>query len=151
MEAINGYTLLFAGKWVLIGLVYFILIILLITVRREMAGRTTRREAPLAVAAGRLKVINAGSDMHNLPGAVLLLKPETRLGAESDNDLILNDPYISKYHARMRWDGAVWWVEDLGSANGSMVDGQICLPSQPRPMRSGDHLKLGDMLFELMA
>jgi hypothetical protein len=151
MGQINLLTLLFAGKWVLIGLVYFILVIILISVRREMVGRTTRQEHPLAAAAGRLKVIQAGSDIHNLPGNILLLKPETRLGAEADNDLILSDPFISKHHARLRWDGAVWWIEDLGSSNGTTVDGKYCIPHHPQPIREGASLKLGDMLFELIA
>jgi hypothetical protein len=151
MGQVNLYTLLFAGKWVLIGLVYFILIIILISVRREMVKRTTQQEHPLAVAAGRLKVIQAGSDIHNLSGNILLLKPETHLGAEADNDLILSDQFISKHHARLRWDGAVWWIEDLASSNGTTVDGKICIPHHPQPIRGGASLKLGDMLFELMA
>jgi len=151
MEQINISTLLFAGKWVLIGLVYFILTIILISVRREMVNRTTRQEHPVVVAAGRLKVIHAGSDMLNLPGNILLLKPETRLGAEADNDLILSDQYISKYHARLRWDGAIWWIEDLDSSNGTTVDGKICPPRNPQPIRAGASLQLGDMLFELVA
>jgi hypothetical protein len=151
MEQFNLYTLLFAGKWVLIGLIYFILIIILISVRREMVNRTTRQDHPEGVAAGRLKVIQAGSDKRNLPGNILLLKPETRLGAESDNDLIISDQFISKHHAHLRWDGAIWWIEDLNSSNGTMVDGKVCLPRIPQPIRGGASLKLGDMLFELMA
>jgi hypothetical protein len=151
MEQISLNTLLFAGKWVLICLVYFILIIVVYSVRREMAFRTTRQEHPVGVAAGRLKVINAGSDTTNLPGSLLPLRPETRLGAQADNDLILSDQFVSKHHARLRWDGAVWWIEDLGSSNGTTVNGYPCLAWNPQPIQSGASLQLGDMVFELMA
>jgi hypothetical protein len=151
MESISVNTLLFAGKWALIGLVYFILIIIVITVRREMVHRTVGQERPMAVAAGRLKVIESGSDRRILPGKILLLKPDTRLGAEIDNDYVLDDQFVSRYHARLRWDGAIWWIEDLGSSNGTTVDGQICPPRDPRPIRNGASLKLGDMIFELVA
>jgi hypothetical protein len=151
MEPVNINTLLFAGKWVLIGLVYLILIVIVITVRREMVQRTIGQDRLVAVVAGRLKVIQAGSDRRVLPGKILLLKPETRLGAEIDNDIILNDQYVSRYHARLRWDGAVWWVEDVGSTNGTSVDGQICPPLSPHPLHNGANLKLGDMVFELVA
>lgn len=150
MELINLNTLLFAGKWALIGLVYLILIIIVITVRREMAYRTSGQERSVTAAAGRIKVISAGSDTRILPGKVLLLKPDTRLGAETDNDLILGDQYISKYHARLHWDGAVWWIEDLGSSNGTTVDGHICLARNPQPIKAGASLQLGDMVFEMM-
>jgi pSer/pThr/pTyr-binding forkhead associated (FHA) protein len=142
--------LLFAGKWAVIGLVYFILIIVLISVRREMAYRTSRPERQVAVAAGNLKVINAGSDRRILPGKILPLKIETRLGAETDNDLILGDQYISRHHACLRWDGAVWWIEDLGSSNGTTVDGHVCPPRNPQPVKGGASLQLGDMVFELL-
>ena len=151
MEPVSLDTMLFAGKWVLIGLVYLILIIVVISVRREMVYRTVGQARSTAVVAGHLKVINAGGDQQILPGSILLLKPETRLGAENDNDIILNDPFISGHHARIRWDGAVWWIEDLGSSNGTAVDGQICPPQNPQPLRNGASLKLGDMLFELVA
>ena len=151
MEQVSLNTLLFAGKWVLICLVYLILIIVVFSVRREMAYRTTRQEHPVSVAAaGRLKVINAGSDSRNLPGSLLPLKPETRLGAQTDNDLILSDQFVSKHHARLRWDGAVWWIEDLGSSNGTMVNGHLCLAWNPQPIQSGASLQLGDMVFELV-
>ncbi len=150
MEQLRLKTLLCAGKWVLICLVYLILIIVVFSVRREMAYRTTRQEHPAGVAAGRLKVINAGSDIRNLPGSLLPLKPETRLGAQTDNDLVLSDQFISKHHARMRWDGAVWWIEDLGSSNGTTVNGHPCLAWNPQSLQSGASLQLGDMVFELM-
>jgi FHA domain len=150
MEQINLNTLLFAGKWVLISLVYFFLIIIVITVRREITYRTTGKERPAAVTPGRLKVINAGSDTRIQPGNILPLKQETRLGAETDNDLILSDQYVSKHHACLRWDGAAWWIEDLGSSNGTTVDGHICPPQNPQPIKGGASMQLGDMIFELM-
>jgi hypothetical protein len=150
MNLINLNTLLFAGKWALIGLVYIILIILVITVRREMAYRTAGHGHTVAVAAGCLKVINAGSDRRLLPGKFLPLKPETQLGAETDNDLILSDQFISRHHALLHWDGAVWWVEDLGSSNGTTVDGHICPPRDPQPIKGGASLQLGDMIFEFI-
>ena len=104
----------------------------------------------MAVVAGSLKVINPGSDRRVVPGKMLPLKLETRLGAEVDNDLVLDDQFVSRYHARLRWDGAVWWIEDLGSSNGTTVDGQICPPRNPQPLRRGASLQLGDMIFELV-
>lgn len=150
MAEISLNTLLFAGKWVLISLVYFILIIVVITVRREMTSHTTGQERPAAVAAGRLKVINAGSDKRFVPGHTFLLKLETRLGAEADNDLVLRDQYVSKHHARLHWDGAVWWIEDLGSSNGTTVNGRSCLPWNPQPIQGGARMQLGDVLLELV-
>jgi hypothetical protein len=151
MDPANLNSLLFGGKWALIGLVYLVLVVILIAVRREMVSHSREPERPSAVAAGRLKVIQAGSDRRISPGKFLPLKPETRLGAEVDNDIILDDQFVSRYHAHLRWDGAVWWIEDVGSSNGTTVDGKICPPRVPQPLQNGASLKMGDMVFELVA
>ena len=154
MDLINLNTLLFAGKWAFIGLVYLILMLVVIAVRREMLSRTpaqARQAAPGGqFAAGRLRVLRPGSDSRLRPGAVLPLKPETSLGAAADNDIILSDRYVSAFHARLGWDGAAWWIEDLGSTNGTTLDGRPCPPRQAQPASPGARLGLGDMEFELL-
>ena len=150
MNALSWSTLLFALKWVFIGLIYFALLILLLAVRREMSQRVSEARPGAAVAAGQLRVIHPGSDRRFSSGSTLTLKPLTRLGAEPDNDLVLQDPYISGYHARLRWDGVTWWVEDLGSRNGTFVNRQKCQPHSPQPVPVGATVQMGDMSFELL-
>ncbi len=146
----NFNTLLFAGKWAFIGLVYFILFVVVVAVRREMVARTARQLRLSRVAPGRLKVLNPGADSSFHPGDFISLNPETSLGAEDDNDIILADPFVSGHHARLRWDGAAWHVEDLGSTNGTILNGHICPPQIPQTVAAGSRLNLGDMFFELM-
>jgi pSer/pThr/pTyr-binding forkhead associated (FHA) protein len=97
-----------------------------------------------------LHVLNPGGDQRVRQGSSLPLKSTTRLGAGVENDIILSDPYISDRHARMTWDGSAWWIEDLGSKNGSRVDGAPCPPHVPCQVASGARLALGEMVFELL-
>jgi hypothetical protein len=150
MNLITLNPLLFVGKWVLIGLVYLVLVVIVIAVRREMITHTPPTQSAPAVAAGYLRVINSGSDSHVLPGKIFPLKPETRLGTESDNELVLHDQFVSRHHARLRWDGMIWWVEDIGSSNGTSINGQRCLPGIPQSISGGANLQVGDMVFELV-
>jgi hypothetical protein len=143
-------TLLFASKWVFIALLYVALSILVLTVRREMAMRLKENRRLASAAPGRLRVLAAGKDTLLRPGAALQLLPETSLGAESENDIVLSDPFISGYHARLHWDGASWWIEDLGSRNGTYLNDQSCPPRQPRQVPPGVNIQMGDMVFELM-
>ena len=141
--------ILFAGKWAFIGLIYFILMLVVIAVRREIATHMPRRQPVEAFAPGRLVVLNPGGDQRSHPGDSLALKSVTTLGAEAGNDIVLGDPYVSGRHARLAWDGSVWWIEDLGSANGTRIDGDLCPPQIPCQVSSGARLELGDMVFEL--
>lgn len=56
------------------------------------------------------------------------------------NDLVLDDPSVSRFHARLRWPfGSTLVVEDLGSANGTLVDGLFA----ERPVPVGERATLG--------
>ena len=55
-----------------------------------------------------------------LPEGVELL----RIGRGPDNDIVLNNAQVSRYHAKLMREGEQWIVEDLGSANGTYVDGE---------------------------
>ncbi len=71
------------------------------------------------------------------PPSVLQLAPgETRLGRALDNDAVLEGDGVSRYHARVTMDGGSCRIEDLGSKNGTMVNGQRL--DGPRDLASGD-------------
>jgi hypothetical protein len=46
------------------------------------------------------------------------------VGRAADNDLILRDPEVSRHHARLFLHGTTWRVVDLGSTNGTRVNGE---------------------------
>jgi pSer/pThr/pTyr-binding forkhead associated (FHA) protein len=149
MEIVWG-TLLFSAKWLFIGLIYLALFVVLIAVRREMRLQMAGKLQAPSAAPGRLKIIEAGSDPHARPGAILTLQNETAIGADKGNDLVLADRFVSARHAHLRWDGAEWWLKDLGSKNGTLVNGRLYLPRREQPVPFGATLAIGDMVFELL-
>src|SRR5258706_12486035 len=46
-----------------------------------------------------------------------------RLGRSPDNDIILRDPATSGHHARVERRGDTFWIVDVGSTNGTLVNG----------------------------
>ena len=70
---------------------------------------------------------------------------EVRIGRRPDLELPLPYPALSGLHARLvRIDGR-WQIEDLGSTNGTRVDGERLVPRQPRPIAPGAQIKLGQI------
>ncbi len=67
-----------------------------------------------------------------------------RLGRGSDNDVVLSDVSVSRYHAEILREGDAWSVHDLKSTNGVEVNG---VPVEKAPLRPGDLLGVG--AFEL--
>lgn len=62
------------------------------------------------------------------------------VGRSSDCDLVLGDPSVSGRHARLSWRGDKILIEDLGSANGTWVDGKRVRQAELRP---GAEVSLG--------
>ncbi len=53
-----------------------------------------------------------------------LLHGRTLVGRSTSCTLILESPKVSAEHARLTWSGGSWWIRDLGSRNGTLVDGR---------------------------
>lgn len=146
--------LLFVGKWIVIALVYLALFTVLVAVRREMSQYRLRYGPTSSAAPGRLKVLDPGEDFSFKRDEVLVLPNEVVLGSNRDqiggDGILLRDRFISGRHARLRWDGAQWWVEDLGSTNGTFVNRQPIPAGQEVEVPFGANLQLGDIFFELI-
>jgi len=84
-----------------------------------------------------IEVIHAGHVVHRQP---LGLQPLT-IGRGPDNALVLRDPGVSTHHALICRDGSALLLRDLGSTNGTTLDG--ALVSGPQPLRAGQVLRLG--------
>ena len=50
-------------------------------------------------------------------------KSVIRIGREEEMDIIIDNPSVSRRHAEFRREGEGWVVEDLGSSNGTFMDG----------------------------
>jgi S1-C subfamily serine protease len=73
-----------------------------------------------------------------------LVEGRMRIGRESDNDLVLDDVQVSRYHALLEVDDAGrLTVTDLGSANGTLV-GQKSVRGGSMAVNDGDTLRFGD-------
>lgn len=76
-------------------------------------------------------------------------KNEVFIGRDLANDISINDPEISRRHARIFLQGNNFILEDLGSTNGTMVNGQRLMG--PYMLRPGELIVLGEqvsLLFE---
>lgn len=64
----------------------------------------------------------------------------TRIGRAVDNDIVIASKKVSRDHARVRREGRRYLLEDLGSANGTYLNGERVL--QPIQMRDGDEVTI---------
>jgi hypothetical protein len=90
--------------------------------------------------AGRPKGISA----HPLSG-----KDKLNIGRAQECDIQINDGSISKVHACFVLKPSLQLI-DLGSQNGTFVDGKALLPNQPRALQAGMTLRFGVLPVDLV-
>lgn len=77
---------------------------------------------------------------HEPTGATITLAPRTVCGRAAACTLALDHPATSKEHAVLWWEHDAWWVRDLGSRNGTMVDGERMPTGEVTQLHEGSTL-----------
>jgi eukaryotic-like serine/threonine-protein kinase len=68
----------------------------------------------------------------------------TTIGRTNGNDLIISGRTVSRRHARLWFDTNRWYIADMQSANGTLVNSMRVQPNQPVPLNDGDVIHFGD-------
>jgi hypothetical protein len=134
------------GKVALLGAMYLLLAVGVWMQARERAHATTRRISPVAPSRGkripsRLVLVDGVG-----PESVDLVPPETMLGRDSSCHVSINDSSVSHRHARVYHSDGEWYVEDLGSTNGTFVNERPL--THPVVLRPGDMVAVGRSVLE---
>ena len=76
-----------------------------------------------------------------MAGRVIEPQPDLRIGRD-ECDIMLADPEVSRWHAALRQVDSELAIEDLGSTNGTWVNGHRI--EAVTPLRLGDRVRLGN-------
>jgi hypothetical protein len=132
-------------------------------VRRRKAlnapGRPTRttameafdHETTTLLGGEAYRLGSAGGESQELEIYPLAKKPGASfadmitVGRTANNDIVLNDVTVSRFHAFFREREGSWVVCDAGSKNGTTVDGHALEARKERPIESGTVVRIGDI------
>ena len=142
-------------KYSLLVLLYFFIYRAVKSVATDVAGRRPSRT--VETRAQRQKPTRASRG--RTPSAVVVHGPDgTKVGSFRLSDPLnvgrseacairLEDTYVSQMHARLYGKNGAWFVEDLGSTNGTYVnDRRVAAPVE---VHAGDVVRVGKTVLEL--
>ena len=76
--------------------------------------------------------------------SLIRLDRDLRAGRSPDADITIDHPFVSSLHCQLRHDGEDWELLDLGSKNGTLVNGRRRVR---RLLCAGDVVQLGDTIL----
>ncbi|WP_310961707.1 FHA domain-containing protein FhaB/FipA [Nocardioides terrisoli] len=128
-------------------------------VRSDMFGARVPRQETQERRASRQKRTKPPKPRRGDPTQVVIVEGGNKgesaaladapllIGRGTDAAIRLDDDYVSTRHARIASDGDQWFVEDLGSTNGTYVGSRRI--SQPMALGLGSQVRIGKTILEL--
>jgi pSer/pThr/pTyr-binding forkhead associated (FHA) protein len=113
---------------------------------RATADQVERTRRAAARPLGRLLVVqSAKTDLS--PGQAFSLNETTGLGRGPSNTVIVPDPFASTEHALLYRREGRWWLEDLNSRNGTLLNGERL--RAPTIVATGDEVGIGEVRLRI--
>ena len=106
-------------------------------------GQQRQRREPASTVPRQLVVTQGSMTGTSLP----LRESGTVIGRNPECALVLDDDFASGRHARIFASEGAWYVEDLGSTNGTYIGTQRL--TEPTPVQAGSALRIGKTVIEL--
>jgi Protein of unknown function (DUF3662)/FHA domain len=118
----------------------------------DAAGASMTR-AVASNTADRLGLASSGAELVVLDDSgrekdrIAITRAPVTIGRLSTNDVVLSDPNVSRRHAELRRSSSGWMLADLGSTNGTLVNGKL---AHEHKIAHGDKIAFGtsELVFE---
>ncbi len=133
---------LWALRILFVVLIYVFLFMVARAMWRDLRSGVAGAGRPLA----RLHVV-AAVEGRPEPGSSIPLDAVNSLGRDVNNSIVLDDSFVSAEHALLTFRGRAWYVEDLGSTNGTWLNGQQVVGLLP--LGYGDEIQIGQVRLRL--
>lgn len=128
-------------------LYFFVFQVIRVMMRELQTFAGGESSTPASEPTGHLLVKKAGGSSIR-SGERITLEPVTVIGRHPRATIVLEDTFVSSEHAQLSWSDGRWWITDLDSTNGTLVNGRDV--SVPTGLRFGDVIDIGENSLQLV-
>lgn len=94
-----------------------------------------------------LKVVNRLDSLNFKMQEYYVIDNGITLGRSTKNDIVIKDKFVSKNHLRIAQRNSLYYIEDLGSANGTFLNGTKVNPGELMELQNNDKIGVGFIQF----
>ena len=133
-------TIILAVRLLLTVFLYLFLAAVFVVLWRDLR---TGAESPAVIQEHKAQLVTLAGCEGLKPSTVLELQAFTTLGRGAANTIVVPDTFASAEHALISWHGGQWWLEDLGSRNGTHINDDMV--TAPTILSVGDVISIGQV------
>ncbi|HET9201199.1 MAG TPA: FHA domain-containing protein [Dehalococcoidia bacterium] len=141
-------TTILVVRFAVLAVVFLFLATVLRTQWRELtrarpirSGRSDRDVALLYVVQPGKTGLQSGDPFE--------LEPSTTIGRVDSNHVVLNEETVSSRHAVVEFHDGRWWIRDLGSTNGTLLNNELV--NGQDQLEPGDLIQVGGVRLQFAA
>ncbi len=136
-------------KYLFILIVYLFIYKIAALIYRDIKSISAGEDAKSLVPHVKLMATVGGKTTDTVLEIYPLTKQSTTFGRKAQKDIIIKDQHVSSLHARifMADTGNQFYIEDMASANGTLLNGQRLQPRTPELLKNNDKFTLGNSTF----
>ncbi|HEY4670027.1 MAG TPA: FHA domain-containing protein [Tepidiformaceae bacterium] len=139
-------TELLALRLGLLAIIFFFVLAVALTMRSGLVVRTARTFRPARSANGPRLVIENPARSGLESGSEFILAGTMTIGRDLENGIVIADPSVSGRHATIGGTPAGWRLRDLGSTNGTFLDGTM-VDDEGVLVRHGETVAFGSVVL----
>ncbi|TDA65674.1 MAG: FHA domain-containing protein [Clostridia bacterium] len=130
-----------------LALLYYFLWLVVRTAYRDVFGGVRGAARKRELPGGEMRLVIEGPEEVPANGRQFVLGEQTVIGRWRSNDVVIGEEYVSGRHAAIYRRDNAYWLEDLGSTNGTYLNGRPV--HRPTRLSDNDRITVGGVVLRV--
>ena len=136
--------------YIFIIVIFYFIINIIRLIYSDIHAMNRKADASAIQAGHYLKLLNRKDELYFDVEESYVLSSNQVIGRSEDNEITIQDPFLSKKNSRIYKEGDSYYLEDLGGKNGTFLNGEP-IRRDIFELADGDQIRTGQVRFLYIA